>query len=60
VKCPTCQAEIPDDQIIRAGMSALGKRGKGEKKARTTQHCRAAAKKMWANRTHIANGALAE
>jgi hypothetical protein len=50
-KCPTCNTPLDDDFVIKAGMSALGKRGKGSSKARPTHQCQKAAKAGWAKRS---------
>lgn len=48
--CPACHFPIPDQTVIKEGMSLLGKRGKGPKKARTSEQCRKAAKAGWKKR----------
>ncbi len=34
MKCPNCQTEIDDKEVMRSAMSAAGKKGRGAAKAR--------------------------
>lgn len=52
--CPNCHQPIDDTLVIKAGMSALGKRGKGPSKARPSHLCKKAAKAGWAKRARQA------
>jgi len=59
MNCPACQAPIADELVIRESASLLGKRGRGKKKARSTKHCKKAAKRMWAKREEQQRAAAA-
>lgn len=48
--CPNCHVPLEDEFVISAGMSALGKRGRGDAKRRPTHVCKKAAKAGWKKR----------
>ena len=45
MKCPSCNAEIQDDLVIKAAASIIGARGRGASKARDPKKMSEACKK---------------